>query len=219
MERTCLKIIAFVIFVLIMSTARTQGAPLGISLITGSTQVANGDFYAAINGGTGSPKSAMLFGAGLYLGNSNLEIGFYWYTFSLQSRGAGNNTLHGSSNQFMIDFAIRPLNLGTLSGLAVMAGFGMGIGYADATLDTKEYNGYFYQPEITFKIPLSSSDEGYSSGGEFYPNMIFSLDIRVGFRSSTLSLFSPDYYPNGPPQIDLGGGYISIGLAIQLQKL
>jgi hypothetical protein len=206
------RIITILLFNLLILSTFTYGGT-GARLFTGYTKIASGNFYSAINGGAGSESSNPFFGASLYAGTSQFEYAISWYTLSMKST-SGNTTLNGSSNLFLFDLAIRPLELGRSSGIAIQAGFDFGVGHASATLGPKEFEGWFYQPGITIDIPLSSSDEGQYREGKFYPATVFSLDLRAGFRIADLELNSPDFYPNGKPKIDFGGGFVSLGITI-----
>jgi hypothetical protein len=194
MKHSCLKII--VLFVLILCMARAQGG-IGARIFGGVTWVDSS--------GSGPTQSTnAFFGAGLFLGNSKFEFAFSWYIIPLQN---------SYSNQYMAEFVFRPLELGN-----VRCGLGMGIGYTDATVTnqglSQDYQGVFYQPKLSVDIPLSCSDEKVCHNGVWYPCTIFSMDIDVGDRISNPTLQSPNFYPNGPPQINLSGFFISIGMTL-----
>lgn len=195
MKHLCLKTI--VLFVLILCMAKAQGG-VGARIFGGVTWV-----DSSSSGPTQSTNA--FFGAGLFLGIPKFEFALSWYIIPLQNSNC--------SNQYMAELVFRPLELGN-----VKCGLGMGIGYTDATVtnqgQSQDYQGVFYQPKLSVDIPLVFSDEKVCHRGVWYPCTIFSMDIDAGYRISNPTLQSPNFYPNGPPQINLSGFYILIGMTL-----
>ena len=178
-------------------------AGIGIGLTCGPVSVNNGNFRNALNNGPQPEYSSTFYGLGFFAGNNELALGLSWYGFKV-----GNSPSSGSSNQYMLDFIIRPLELGSSAGMSIRLGFGLGVGETEATLDKNDFQGSFMQPEISLYCPLSCSDDGYWREGKHYPRSIVALDIRIGVRSSTIT----SDMGTGDKDLDWGGGFISVGL-------
>ena len=205
--------IAFTIVALMVLVVSAK-AGKGVRLYGGYTQVANGDFYKAMSSGSSLSKGAGFFGAGFYAGTPYFEYEFSWNMFSLQSNASPTKSVTGTSNQFMVDLSLRPLELGTSGGLPIVAGVSLGFGHSGTTLDARDYEGWFLQPEFTVSLPLTASKYGEWQDGVFYPNSAFCLDFRVGYRGLTLSaLATSDPHASAYPDIGWGGGYISVGVS------
>ncbi|MDD4858435.1 MAG: hypothetical protein PHD74_10095 [Candidatus Krumholzibacteria bacterium] len=208
MRRISIAIMALIFLMLAIPPITAQGG-VGLRLFGGGTKIAAGDFAAALNGGTESESSSLLVGIGIYAGSGQIEYSLSWYNFQLESSTTGSTPSRGSSNQFMLHLAIRPLELGRSTGIAVLCGFAVGVGESEATLAGQRFSGFVLQPEIVMDLPLTSSEEGTERDGKFYPRTILSLDIRIGMRSATLS----KTYEEDGPQLDWSGAYCSIGLS------